>query len=247
MTIPVTDILARSSDLLQDTEHLRWPAPSLVIWLNDCLADINDKYQNATAFLLRILMTRGVGQPLPENIVNILAVYCNLETVFNDGVGRHERRTAITPINRTTLDQLLPGWGNPDVVPYTDMVENVIDNPDHSRTFQVFPGNTGNGQILVLAARILDPVEPDGEADSADGVAAYQGINIALDRRYIGAIVNYVVSRAWESDVDVPGAAVRAANAMQHYRISMQTSEQIDTVRTMADAPTIAVSPEGSG
>lgn len=237
MTIAVTDILLRAGDLLQDAQHVRWTPSALVRWMNDCMADISSRYQNATSAVETLSLVRGPVQSLPDTMVNLLAVYGNISSsgaTFGP---------SITPIDRTTLDQLVPGWQDNAVIAYTDHVENVIDNPASPRNFLVFPGNTGSGSIQVLAARNLPRIE---NVSNPDDVASYNDSELDLDVRYIGPVVDYVVSRAWGSDVDVPNALNRSRLSMQSYNTGMVAAETIDTLRTTAEAETIALSPEAS-
>ena len=110
-----------------------------------------------------IRLQRGVEQVIPEQAVNLVEVRCNL-TLNPDGdsTNIYIEGEPITPIARTVIDQMIPGWRQNDVIPYAQEVENIIDDPDSIRNFQVFPGNNGTGRIRAVVARRPDRIElPD--------------------------------------------------------------------------------------
>ena len=252
MVIPVTDILSRAEQMLQDPGHVRWQPSVLVGWINDCTADISNNFQNAVSVVLDLRLVVGTQQTLPETTTNLLEVFCNIEMIpdpDNPGEMLRMRRRTITPTDRTAMDNLGFDWQNPDIISYSQRVQSVIDDPASSRSYLVFPGNDGTGRMEALVAqrpvRIVVEVPDPNNPPDLDDVNSYVGLNVDLDRKYITAVVDFVVGRCFGSDVDVPNAFNRMQYYMQSYMQRMSDSEFTDQARTPKEAPTVAVATTG--
>ena len=242
MAIPVVDIFSRAAILLQDPGHVRWPLPGLLGWINDCVADMSNEYQHATAVIIYIRLKVGVRQTLPSNVTNLIEIVCNVEEM-DDGTMR--RRSAITPISRTVLDQLAEDWQDPDQIAYGKTVDSIIDNPADPREFLVFPGNDNTGMVEALVSMTPEPI-PVPDTNDNDP-SSYDGLNIDIDRKYITAVVDFVVGRAFGSDVDVPNAFNRMDYYMQSYERRMSMTQVVDRQTTPQESKTIEVTKTGEG
>lgn len=240
MTIAVTDIFSRAAILLQDPDHIRWPLPGLLGWINDCTADMSNEYQHATSITINISLEIGIRQVLPPGVTNLIEIICNVE-MMDDGQGgmQPHRRGAITPISRTVLDQLAEDWQDPDQIAYGKTVDSIIDNPASPGTFLVFPGNNGEGMVEALVSMTPEqiPVPDSNDNDPS----SYDGLSIDIDRKYTTAVVDFVVGRAFGSDVDVPNAFNRMDYYMQSYARRMGMTQLVDRETTPQESTTIEV------
>jgi hypothetical protein len=217
MAFTAKDVLARTSTILSDAGGKRWLFTELLDWLNDAMREINVKAPHAVAKSVVLTLVSGTRQTLDPAYSAMLRVNCNVTAV---GQVVSARGNTITPITRDILDAQIPGWQNTTSLPYQAEVAHLIDDPALPREFFIAPGNTGTGKIEAVCAErpaiIPSPANPL--------VLANYTTTVVLDDMYLNAVVDYVLSRAFSKDIQVPGAAQRA---MAHYQ-QFATSFGID-------------------
>ena len=246
MAFSIQHTLEVAADQLQDEGHVRWPIPTLIRYANDALVEIASKYHSATAVVQPIRLVRGTQQILPERATNMIECYCNL-VIDNtkNGPEFYQRGSQVTPVSRTVLDQQVPNWQSDSVIPYSRTVQNIVDDPSSPRNYLVFPGNDGGGRLEVLVSRRPDMIRLMDPVADPELIASWQGISVDLDSRYLNGFLEFILSRAYGSDIDVPNAMNRSETHMQRFMSAFQDPEIVDVARTPQRAESVAVATEG--
>lgn len=205
MAVAVSDILGRAAIILNDVGATRWTAPEMLKWVNDGQREIVIHKPSANTETRSIPLAAGTRQNVPTDALQIVRVL------------RNTGGAAITMVDREIMNIHVPGWGDEAVWPPSDTVEHAIYDHSTPEIFDVFPSNTGGGQIdvalSVLPADIPDPVDPT----SFDSYTA----TIEIPDSYRTALVDYVLYRAFSKDAEYPDAAQRAAAYFQTFSLAI--------------------------
>lgn len=223
MAFTARDVMRRASLVLNDVEQVRWTSEELFGWIREACRQIALLKPSAVSKHVEIALVEGVLQSIPQDAVALVRVTRNLLSA--SGASPREGGTAITPATRHSMDSLIPGWTDPNVIPFSDRVAHVIQDMADPRAFYVVPGNDGTGRIEAIVA-----VMPPEMADPADplDVDSYEA-EVPVPDIYEAAVTDYVLYRAFSKDAALPGSAARA---MAHY----QTFAQAIGVKAQMDA-----------
>lgn len=180
-TILASAIVDRAEVILQDAGNTRWNAADLLAFLNEgkraLVAIKPSAYVVTTAFQL----AAGTKQSLPSGSNLLIGVRRNMGT-NGTTPGRVPDVIPIAVINREN-----PNW-HTDVARAT--VEHVITDENDPTTFYVYPPQPTANQGYLEMARSANP--PD----------ATSGAAINVDDCYEGALVDYILHRAYSIDAD---------------------------------------------
>jgi hypothetical protein len=221
------EILRRASITLQDSGFVRWPVPELLIYLNDAMQAIALHKPNAVTDTIELSLQEGTLQRLEGNHISLIRMSRNLTSVDEDEGGR-KGGTAITAVSRTTLDSIMAGWQDATVLPFSATVEHVIQDMADPRSFYVVPGNDGTGiveaVVSILPTEIAEPTNPL----SVDSYTA----ELTLPDVLRGALVDYVMYRAYSKDAADPNNASRAQAHYQMFANAIGLKVQTEQVMT---------------
>lgn len=179
-TILASAVIARAAGLLQDTDFTRWPQAKHLEWLIDG--------QREAAMLNPLLYLRTIDHKLTKG---------TKQTLPADGrelvdVPRNSTGEAVTQVARRALDSQVPDWHS-----LTRMHKKVLHfcytatDPKH---FFVYPPSPGSNVVELVYAAIPPAI----------GLSSA----ITLDDTYVGALVDYLMYRAYEKDSEhAPNAA----------------------------------------
>lgn len=206
MAFTVKDVLRRSSTILQDAGSIRWPIIELIDWINDGLREITLHAPSAVSETAVLDMAAGTLQTLPAEYSSLLRVNCNITGT----PGNYVRGDVVTPINRAVLDAQRPGWQVTSKLPFQPTVRHLVEDPNNHREFYVAPGNDGTGKIEVVVAKRPTQVVETADALNIDSYTD----TIDLDDIYLGALTDFVLSKAFSKDTNVAGGGQRA---VAHY------------------------------
>lgn len=172
MPIPVSDILNKSSIILNDEEFVRWPKDELIGWLNDAAGEIVIRRPQARLIVQVMPLVQGVLQKLPIEAVQLIDVVRNVP-------GR-----SISRVSRRLLDDQMPDWY--DMRPSNRIKHFTIEEetPTH---FYVYPPASSDLNVEVRYSS--RPPHVHSETESID-----------LDYAYIGPIISYILYRALSKD-----------------------------------------------
>lgn len=230
MTFTAQDVLGRVATLLLDPSNKRWPLVELLNWLNDGLREVSSLAPQAVSKTVVLSLVAGTRQTLPDTATSLLRTFCNA-TAAGDVVSA--RGKAITSVDRTMLDAMIPGWQDTATLPFTAEVAHVIDDPDSPRKYMVCPGNTGTGKIEAEVASRHAVLATPG---SPTQIASYGTLIVDLDGMHLTAMVNFVMSKALLKDINVPNAAARSQAHYAQYAQSFGIQKVAEkTVNPSAD------------
>lgn len=227
------DVLNRAAITLQDQGFTRWPLPELLLYLNDAVRELANYKPNSITDTIEVSLSEGTKQTIPAGAVSLIRMPRNLDTVDADPGGRSGGK-AITAISRTTLDVVMPGWSDPDVLPYNAVVQHVVQDVADPRTYYVVPGNDGTGVVeavvSVLPADIAEPASPFD-------IASYTA-TVEVPEIFRNALTDYVISRAYAKDSSDPSDANKAQAHYQMFANAIGLKTQADmsaNVKTTGD------------
>lgn len=178
MTIPATDLISRASTILQDEDHVRWPVPELLEWVNDAARETILRRPAARSVTKALSLVAGTKQAIPATGVQLLDVVRNLGM---DGAtpGRAVRR-----IDRQLLDDQMPDW---HMAKKAAKIKHFTFEDRAPKDFYVYPPAVAGTQVEALYSEL--PPAVDSEAQSID-----------MPAEYLNAMVNYMVYRALSKD-----------------------------------------------
>lgn len=214
-TITATSIISKAQILVQDTTAIRWALSEWLGWLNDGQREIAILRPSASTKIANVSLVAGTKQTLPADAVSFL------EYMRNMGAAGTTPGSAVRKVARRLMDSQNPNWHN---VTATVAPQHYIFEPGAPKTFYVYPPSTGAqyAEILYLAT-------------PADVPAV--GSVITLDDIYAGALLDYIVYRAYSKDAEQIGNAERAVLAHKAFEASLGAKAQ-------AEAQTVAVNNE---
>lgn len=219
MSFSAASIMYRAATTLLDLGSVRWSALELRDYLNEAMREVVTLKPNASTATVELTLVAGTRQTLP-------ATY----TVICRALRNKISQTAITSIDNTILlDQQIPGWQSPDVIPYHRNVEHIIPDIIDQDTFLVVPGNDGTGIIEAVVGRWPVPVHIG--SDPAD-ILTYTAL-VPLPDMMQNALVQYVLYRAYSKDAGSPSAAQRAAGHLAMFQNTIAALIQSETGVTL--------------
>ena len=193
MTIPVSDIFDRVTDLLLDKEReadkCRWSDDELIRWINDSRMAILTRRPQALAKIATVELVGGTKQGLPADGVQLLDIIRNMG-MTGETPGRSIRRT-----DRQNIDDMDLYWHKG--AQSAEISQFTYDDRT-PKTYFVQPPAKAGTHIDISYAAIPAPVSAAGDE-----------LDIGLEN--MDAVVNYVCYRAKSKDSEYANAAEAAA------------------------------------
>lgn len=213
-----SDIMGRAQRLLQDETNVRWPLVELLIWLNDAQREIVLQKPSALSVSRVLELQLGTWQKLPEDALSLLKIIRNISAV--DGVsGVRTGGRAIRIVSRDILDSQQVDWHSGESVHYSQVVKHYCYDEEDTKSFYVYPGNTGAGKVEAVLSVEPAPIVIQ-EEDEAESLESYE-IDLSLPAIYANAITDYVCYRAYSKDAQYTGNMQRAAAHFQQFANSL--------------------------
>lgn len=213
-----SEIMGRAQRLLQDETNVRWPLVELLIWLNDAQREIVLQKPSALSVSRVLDLQVGTWQKLPDDALSLLKIIRNIAAV--DGVsGLRTGGRAIRIVSRDILDSQQADWHSGESVHYSPVVKHYCYDEEDTKSFYVYPGNTGAGKVEAVLS--IEPpsiaIEEEAEAESLDSY----DIDLSLPAIYANAITDYVCYRAYSKDASYAANMQRAAGHFQQFANSL--------------------------
>lgn len=211
------ELLTRAATILQDVEHVRWPLPELVDWINDGQRAVVLAKPSANAQTVILTLVYGTRQTLtePDHLL-LLRLPRNIRTE-SPLVGGH----IVRPTTREILDASAPYWHDPIQTPYKAEVRQYVYDEANAREFYVYPGNLGGGKVEAVVSLLPTMLAASGNPD----VLASYSAEIGLREPYGVILLDYVLYRAFSKD-DVAGDASRAQMHLQAFMAAVGIKAQ---------------------
>ncbi|MDQ1835063.1 phage adaptor protein [Massilia scottii] len=165
-------VIGRAARLLQDHEYIRWTQSEMLDWLIDGQREAALINPSIYVITTPVTLAAGTLQRLPLDGKALL------------DVPRTASGYAVTRIARKALDAQVPDWHAPARA--KTKVLHFCFSGDDPKTFYVYPPSPGGNAVTA----VYEAAPP----------ALALSDQIALDDSYVGALVDYLMYRAYEKD-----------------------------------------------
>ena len=184
--------------LLNDVGRVRWQTSELLEWLNLGQLEIAMLSPNSNAVTASTILVAGAKQSAPADAIRII------EFVRNMGAGGVTPGAAIRNIDRKVMDRYVPSWSSD--VAATTVVHAMYDAEDNNSVFYVWPPQTQTPQYIEIIYSQIPAII----------AIAATGTKITIADYYRGALLDYVLYRAFGKDADT---ADQSARSQTHYQL----------------------------
>lgn len=214
MPVNVQTVLNRAAKILSDVDGVRWTAATRLDYFNDGLLEIAVQKPSAFARTVELELDAGTLQEVPEEYSALIRV------VRNIGSGR-----VVTPARRDILNDQFLDWHNPQVVPFSPIVQHVCADEFEPRRFYVFPGNDGTGKVEAILSLIPEKIATvDAQTEAG------------IDQTYANALADYIAFRCYGEDMILNNAPPRAQAHYQLFQAALGIRQNIEGVANVNTA-----------
>ncbi len=197
MALTPNDILTRSSDILQDTTHVRWPMDELLRYLNDGRREIAIVRPDLYAKVSVVTLLLGTKQDIPTDGARFIDAIRNVLPVGNTA-GR-----AVRIVEREVLDAQRPDWHNET----PGEVKHFMYDERTPKVFYVYPPAAAGNKLEIAYSQTPQEIL----------MANISSEQLTAEDIYAGALVDYVCYRAFSKDAEYAGNAARAQSHYQQF------------------------------
>lgn len=190
MPIAASELISRTSDVLQDTAHTRWPVAELLRWANDAARETILRRPAARAVRGNVTLVAGAAQALPAGGIELLDVVRNMGT-SGTTPGRAVRR-----VERRLLDDQNPDWYS---MKPSGVAKHFTFDERAPNVFYIYPPMLTGVKVEALYSEL--PPALTAEGDTLD-----------MGAEYINVLVSYMVFRALSKDSEFADGTVAAAH-----------------------------------
>jgi len=186
---------------LQDADNDAWDEQELVNWANIGCRQIVSFVPAANIVVSSLKLAPGSLQRLGVKGVAVMDVIRNMGT---DG------QTPGPAITRTSLELLsayLTSW--PETSQDTE-IANFATDPRIPTVFYVYPPADGTTYVEVARSEIPDAIVWDSNGN-------WETATVGISNEYVGALIDYILFRAFSKDADYPGNEQRALKHLKAY------------------------------
>lgn len=200
-----SQVLARAYDTLQDS-GVRWQEAEMLRYLNDAQAEAVGLKPSAYSETRVLQLQPGTYQQLPSDALMLMDVICNM------GVTGAVPGEAVELMERGVLDSQRPDW---HAETPSASVQGYMHELRDPMAFYVYPPQPDPaGQLRAVVS-----VQPPAVVST--------GQELALENRYLGALTDYVLYRAYLKDTDHSSTLQRAALHYQAFGQSLGVTLQM--------------------
>jgi len=211
-TLFAKDIISRASAIINDTTNIRWPEAELLNYLNDAQREIVNQRPDANSVNASIALVAGTKQTIPASGIRLLDVVRNMGAFAAQVAGN-----AVRLVSREVLDAQTPNWHS---MP-TGTIQHYVFDPHDPKTFYVFPQAAGTEALEIIYSSA--PTDVVGNPLTGAEV-------INVDDIYANAMLDFILSRAYQKDSDYAGNINRAALHYQSFMNSLGIKGKVDYV-----------------
>jgi len=187
-------VIGRASTLLLDVTGIRWPASELLIYLCDGQREAASIKPNVYVKFAPVALAPGARQAMPMDAKELKEITRNVNGA------------AIRPVSRELMDAHLPSW-------YTAQPKAIVQHSMYSdldpRTFFVYPPQPSSGTGSVEMTYYAIPAD----------IALTDPL--LIPDTYIGALVDYILYRAFSKDTEYAANAEIAQAYLTSFTESM--------------------------
>ena len=190
-TITIAHLIDIALDQLQDEDRdvPLWDYQDLINWYNLGTRQIVSIDPRANPITVAIKLASGIKQAIPGGGIALLDVIRNMGA---DG------STPGRAIVQTTLEALRRSYPSYSTETATATIYNWMPDVADRTIFRVYPPADGTSYAELEYGKVPTIVVYDAGGD-------WQSAYIGVKENYIDALMNYLLSRAFGKDTDIPG------------------------------------------
>ena len=197
MATTAQNIIDKARILLQDAGKARWSDAELLGWTNDGQREVCIYKPDAYVKTEAIATVAGTRQTLPADGRFLIDVIRN--------VYAGTPSNAVRPIDMRILNDQIPDWHTTEA---SSLAKFFCPDPRNQKAFYVYPQSDGGANTKLEIVYAATPA------------AIALNDSLLIDEMYGGAVVDYVVYRAYSKDADY---AADDSRAMVHYKAFIQS------------------------
>lgn len=199
MAIPVTDLLARLDNLMNDDDRVRWDVTERLHWINDAAREIVLRRPAARSVTQALTLAAGTLQTAPVGAAQVLDITRNLVA------GQPGRVIRIT--DRQLLDDAMPDWHTAKA----GLTKHFTYDERTPTTFYVYPPANAGATVEALLSMPPPAVDANGTLD--------------MRAEFINAIINWALFRCHTKDSEFSQGAM-AAQMYQAFMDAIASPDQ---------------------
>lgn len=202
MTTTVTTVINSVKVTLQETteEGVRWTNAELVDYLNDACRFLAENEPDAFADNSEFECVSGTRQELPINATRLIDVVRNLEG----------KKHPVFSSDKATLNTARPNWHSENP---TNQQELFFSDDRDPKRFYVYPPAMV-GSLLEIVCTLDPRIHLTKEAQDKSSL-------MQMNDRYVPAVMNFILFRAFDKDADAAGNFSRAQNYLRNAYTSL--------------------------
>ena len=181
-------------------EH--WTKENLLNWYNLAGREVVSLAPDANTLFEAIKLAAGVKQSIPVNRIGLIDVIRNM------GVDGITPGPGITKSDSRILTTFQRAWIN---ATSSAVIKNWA--PESLAVFFVSPPSDGTTYVEIKVASVPDKV-------IYDSGGLWESALVGVGERYVGAILSWILFRAYQKDSDFPGNDNRSKEYYQQFRIA---------------------------
>jgi len=193
-TITIGHLVDMALDQVQDEERALWDYQDLINWYNLGTRQIVSIDPRANPITVAIKLASGIKQAIPGGGIALLDVIRNM------GADGETPGRAIVP---TTLDALRRSYPSYSTETASVTIYNWMPDVADRTIFRVYPASDGTTYAEIEYGKVPTIVVYDAAGD-------WQSAFIGVKENYIDPLMNYLLSRAFGKDTDIPGNITKA-------------------------------------
>lgn len=223
MALTADQVIARANDILLDTGGVRWTTAELLRWLNDGRREMAITRPDVYAIVAVIDLASGTKQAVPADGTRFLDAIRNMAP---DGI---TPLAAVRPVQREHLDAQNENWHLDTAGP----TKHFMFDERVPAVFYVYPQAVAAAKLEIAYSQA--PVDVIGSTE------------LAKEGLYTGALVDYVLYRAYSKDAAFAGNQQRAAAAYAQFRAAIGEGDARDLTTSPNSSRSDGSAPKGAG
>jgi len=215
-TVKVVDVISKAQTLLKDATGVRWPLLELQGWLNDSYRDTLILRPDANTLIGEFTCVAGPRQRITSTFSNASRL---VECLRNTAASSRKSRVRLA--SRASIDGMRPNWYSET---QTVNIELYVFDPRTPTEFLVYPPASTAARLEVAYAQVPSP-HTLTEAQLANAATAEV---IRIDDTFSGALLDYVLYRAYSKDAEDAAVSSRAVAHYQAFQSALGVKGQSD-------------------
>ncbi len=215
-SMTVRHLLNLAEDILQDADNESWTLTELINWYNLGARQTVILAPQANPVIESVKLVSGVKQTIPARGLALISITRNMGT---DGA---TPGNAVFPSSIRAMQAFLQGWS---AVTATTAISNFM--PETDTIWYCYPPSDGTGYVEEEYSRVPDAVIYDTAGD-------WESELVSVTDKYVDAVLNFLLARAFGKDTDFPGNIERARDHERQFLLAVGAGDYAIEKRAQA-------------